>query len=142
MLKGDPGLSPYTAAMPRTLTRERPKFGKLLTELRKEAGLSQYELAGLVGVPQSNIAYWELSDKPPRSEIIPKLAKVLGVAPETFLHGEETRRRRIGPVGKTNRAFEEVSKLPRRQQEKIVEIVSALVTQYKHAHGADNGDET
>lgn len=127
--------------MPRPLTRERPKYGRLLADLRKQAGLSQYELAGLVGVPQSNIAYWELSGKPPRSEIIPKLAKILGVTPETILHGEEVTKKRIGPVGKTNRAFEEVAKLPRRQQEKIVEIVSALVSQYKHVRGAGNGDE-
>src|SRR5882762_7020139 len=33
-------------------------------ELRKAAGLSQYELARYVGVPQANIAFWERSEKP------------------------------------------------------------------------------
>ena len=33
-------------------------------------------------------------------------------------------------AGKVHKVFEEVSKLPRRQQEKIVEVVSALVSQY------------
>ena len=133
-------MRPYTAAMPRPRTREQPKHGKLLAELRKEAGLSQAELADLLEVPQSNIAYWELCAKPPRSELIPRLAKILGVTSETILHGERVTKRNIGPVGKTNRAFEEVAKLPRRQQEKIVEIVSALVSQYNHTRGADNGD--
>ena len=35
-----------------------------------------------------------------------------------------------GPTGKEHKVFGEVSKLPRRQQEKIVEVVSALVGQY------------
>jgi transcriptional regulator with XRE-family HTH domain len=105
----------------------------MLAQLRKEAGLSQYELARLVGVPQSNIAYWELSDKPPRSEIIPRLAKLLGVSAESLLNGREVKRKRNGPVGKTKKAFEEVSKLPRRQQDKIVEFVSALVSQYQQS---------
>jgi len=40
------------------------------------------------------------------------------------------RARKTGPNGKVHKVFEEVSKLPRRQQEKIVEVVSALVSQY------------
>jgi hypothetical protein len=40
------------------------------------------------------------------------------------------RARKTGPTGKVHKIFEEVSELPRRQQEKIVEVVSALVTQY------------
>ena len=48
-------------------------------QLRQAAGLSQAELARLVGESQQNVAYWELSDKPPRSDAIPKLAKVLGL---------------------------------------------------------------
>ena len=28
-------------------------------ELRKSAGLSQYELAEMLAVPQSNVAFWE-----------------------------------------------------------------------------------
>lgn len=40
------------------------------------------------------------------------------------------RARKSGPTGKMHKIFEEVSKLPRRQQEKIVEVVSALVSQY------------
>jgi hypothetical protein len=34
-----------------------------------------------------------------------------------------------------HKVFEEVSKLPRRQQEKIIEFVSAFVNQYKQSKG-------
>jgi hypothetical protein len=48
------------------------------------------------------------------------------------------RARKTGPTSKVHKSFEEVSKLPRRQQEKIVEVVSALVSQY--AQGRQRGD--
>ena len=38
-------------------------------------------------------------------------------------------RPRGGPVGKTRQVFETVSHLPRHQQQKIIEVVEALVAQ-------------
>jgi hypothetical protein len=84
-------------------------------------------------VPQANIAFWEWSDKPPRSDLLPKLAKALSVNVEQLLVGSEKSRSVTTrqPVGEVQRAFEEVRKLPRRQQRKILETVYALVEQYK-----------
>ena len=53
-----------------------------LAALRKDAGLSQYELARYVGVPQANIAFWERSEKPLRSDVLSKMAQALGVTLE------------------------------------------------------------
>lgn len=122
---------PYTRDMARTLKRQRPKQGARLAALRRAAGLTQVELAQLVGESQQNIAFWEQSEKPPRSDVLPKLAKVLGIKIEQILEGDLPQTRRAGPVGKVQKIFEEVSTLPRKQQERIVETVSALVAQYK-----------
>ena len=104
-----------------------------MRELRLAAGLSQTELARIIGVPQPNIAYWELSEKPPRSDVIPKMAEALGVRVDDILigDGQVVRERRGGPTGKVRQVFEDVSRLPRRQQEKVVEFVSAFVKQYE-----------
>lgn len=134
-IKNDPLC--YIGIMSRTLLRERPSQGERLLELRKAANLSQAELAELVGETQRNIAYWEQSDKPPRSDVLPKLAEVLGVRMEDLVNTVTTPKRRGGPVGKVRQIFEEVSQLPRKEQNKIVETVSALVNQYKR-----NGLET
>jgi hypothetical protein len=37
--------------------------------------------------------------------------------------------RRPGPVGRVQKAFEKVARLPRRQQDKIIEFVEAFVAQ-------------
>jgi transcriptional regulator with XRE-family HTH domain len=109
-----------------------------LAELRKDAALSQYELARYVGVPQANIAFWERSEKPPRSEVLPKMAEALGVSVEYLLNvdaGKSTARKAAKsngrPAGKVREVFDRVSKLPRRQQEHIVNWVSAYVSQYE-----------
>ena len=123
----------YNGNMPQQLSRQRPKQGARLMELRKTAHLTQTELAELVGETQTNIAYWEQSDKPPRSDVIPKLAEVLGVHVTAFLAMDRPPLRRNGPVGKVQRVFEDVSKLPRRYQTRIIETVSALVKDYKRS---------
>lgn len=113
----------------------RPKQGAHLLALRKAAGLTQTELADFLGVPQANIAFWEWSDKPPRSDLLPKMAKALGVRVEQLIigAGSSALAARPGPVGEVQRAFEEVRRLPRRQQRKVIEMVFALVEQYKRA---------
>lgn len=125
--------------MPRTLSKPRPPQGAHLAALRQATGLSQYELAAQVGEAQANIAFWERSAKPPRSDVLPKLAQALGVRVEELLLIETAKGkvastalpRRNAPSGKVRQVFEEVSTLPRAQQQKVVEFVSAFVKQYQ-----------
>lgn len=126
-----PKIRAYDLRMPQRAPKSRPPQGARLADLRRAAGLTQVELAKLLGETQQNITFWEHSDKPPRSEILPKLAKVLGVSVEQLLGISPLADRRPGPVGKTQKAFEEVARLPRSQQDKIVEIVEALVDQFR-----------
>jgi transcriptional regulator with XRE-family HTH domain len=127
---------PYTGFVPRKPKRPRgprPKQGARLLALRKAAGLTQTELARFLEVPQPNITFWEWSDKPPRSDVLPKMAEALGVGVEDLLFESraETLAKRPGPVGEVQRAFEEVRSLPRKQQRKVVEFVFAFVNEYK-----------
>jgi transcriptional regulator with XRE-family HTH domain len=98
-----------------------------------------------VGAPQSNIAFWERSEKPPRSDVLPKMAQALGVSVEDLLIvGDEKLPRRKAtksngrPAGKVRQVFDRVSKLPRRQQEHIVNWVSAYVSQYEQTSRANH----
>lgn len=123
--------------MARKLSKPRTEQGMRIAQLRKAAGLTQHELAKALGVPQSNIAFWERTDKPPRSDLLPKMAQILGVSVEDLLDTSQTItiRRQSGPTGKVRELFERVAKLPRRQQEKIVEFVLPFVSHYEqHQH--------
>jgi|SRR3990167_4289002 len=125
------GKKPYDVDMARKATRAKPKQGAYLAELRKAAGLSQAELGRLTGETQQNIAFWEQCDYPPRSDILIKMSKVLGVAVEDLLTGQPTQKRKGGPTGKVQKIFEDVSRLPKRQQEKIIDVVTAFVSQHQ-----------
>lgn len=127
----------YNLLMARKLSKPRPKLGAHLAALRVNAGLSQEELAQRTGVLQQTIAFWEQSDKPPRSEVLQYLADALGVTVETLLSengGAVAAKKKGGPDGKLRRIFEDASRLPRRQQEKIGEFLSAFINQYRQSH--------
>jgi len=102
-----------------------------LRELRETAGLSVRELARQIGEQHTNVLYWESSGNLPRSDVLVPMAKALGVSVEVLL-GEPTRRT-VKPGGKAGVVFEAVSKLPRRQQQKILEVVEAMVAQHSKA---------
>ncbi len=53
------------------------KFGKTLYELRKQAGLSQKELANLLDVAQASINYWEKGQRIPSLEAAKNISTFL-----------------------------------------------------------------
>lgn len=109
------------------------KFGSRLAASRRAAGLSQNDLAAKLGVPQSNISFWERGEKPPRGEILPQLAATLGVSLDELLGVTPPKPKRTVAQGRLQKVFEQAGKLPRRQQEKIAEVVAALVAQHDKA---------
>jgi len=110
---------PYTAAMSKAA-------GSLLRSLREASGLSLRELARQIGEQPTNLSYWERTGNLPRADLIIPIAQALGVSPEEIL-GEAKPKRAAAPGGKVRTVFEQVQKLPRRQQDKIVEVVEALL---------------
>lgn len=104
-----------------------------LRSLREKAGLTLRELARQIDVHPSNVSFWETSGNLPRFDVLVPMAKALGVTVEEIL-GEGKPRRNAGPGGKAGRVFESVFRLPRRQQQKIVEVVEALVEKQTSSH--------
>jgi len=127
---------PYTSSMGRLLTKPRAEQGARLLKFRLGAGISQVELAALIGESQQNVAYWERAEKPPRSDVLAKIAKVLGVKMEDLLSISAEVPKKSGPTGRLQTLFDEVARLPRGQQQKVIEFVSAFVMQYRQAKAA------
>ena len=126
----------YPLAMPRPLKKPRPAQGEHLANLRRAAGLTQTALAELIGEPQTTIATWEISARPPRSSVLPKLAKALGVTVEDVLNVKRARSPgKRGPVSKLHKLLDEVSQLPRRQQDRLAEMVSIFLEQERRRAG-------
>lgn len=63
-------------------------IGKNIRVLRKQAGLTQVDLAKALGIKQQVVANYEKEVTNPEVAKLPTLAKVLGVAIEALFHAE------------------------------------------------------
>jgi transcriptional regulator with XRE-family HTH domain len=118
----------------RPSTQPRCGFGERLLRAREAAGLSQADLAGKLGVLQRTIAYWERRPSSLRPERIAELALALNVPAEQLLYEAPPKGKGArGPTGKVRSTIEQVEKLPKREQARILEVVEALIAQHGRA---------
>jgi transcriptional regulator with XRE-family HTH domain len=99
-----------------------------LRELRQASGLSQRQLARLIGQDSSNVSFWERTGRLPRVDLVIPIAKALGVTVEELL-GQPKPSRVTAPGGRARQLFEAVSRMPRRQQDKVLDILEPFVRQ-------------
>jgi transcriptional regulator with XRE-family HTH domain len=116
---------PMTAGRPAKFTRSA--FGEKLFAARLQMGLSQIQLAEKLGITQSTYAGWERRTTALRPDYIAKIASALNVSVDSLLGRENGGKRKGGPVGQARRVFEEVSRLPRHKQQRILGIVEDLL---------------
>lgn len=64
-------------------------FAERLKELRKQAHLTQVELAKRLGIGQSSYADWERGRKKPTQENLVKISQVLGVSIDYLVGNSE-----------------------------------------------------
>jgi transcriptional regulator with XRE-family HTH domain len=115
----------------RPTSKPRSELGERLVAARERAGITQQQLADKIGSNQKVIAYWERNDVALRVDQINAVASALKVSPADLLNGSEPKARGTGPAGRAKIMFESVSKLPRKQQQKILDVVQALVAQHQ-----------
>lgn len=65
------------------------KVGKYLTELRKEKGLTQEQLAEIIGVSNKTISKWETGINVPDTYFLYALSKEFNVSVQDILNGEK-----------------------------------------------------
>lgn len=67
------------------------EFSERLKELRKQAHLTQVELASKLGIVQSSYADWERGKKKPTQDNLVKIAQVLNVSVDYLVGNSEER---------------------------------------------------
>jgi len=126
------GIDPYNALMHpggRPTERKRPELGERIAQARERAGMSQYELAEKLGVSQPTVVAWERKAINIRSDTLAKLTAVLKVSADELLGLKPIRER--GPAGRNKQVFDELTQLPRRQQERILATVEDMLVAQK-----------
>ncbi len=64
------------------------KFGNFLCMLREKKGMTQAEIANMLGVTTAAVSKWENGSSKPRVDVLIKLAKILDVRVEELMSGE------------------------------------------------------
>jgi len=114
------------------------ELGNRISILRKDAGLTQVQLAQALNVSQQAVQSWEAGRRRIQISILPTVAKILSVSLEGLL-GEETLMspRKRGPASRLEQQIQVISQLPKSKQKFVSEMLDAVIAQAQQA-GTDS----
>jgi transcriptional regulator with XRE-family HTH domain len=104
------------------------KLGDRIATLRNERGLTQVQLAEILGYSQQQVLSFEKGRRRVPVSALPTLSKALGVSVEELL-GTESRPAKRGPTPKLQRQLEQLSQLPRSQQRFVSKMLDTVLQQ-------------
>jgi transcriptional regulator with XRE-family HTH domain len=103
-------------------------LGQRIAHLRKEHGLTQGQLAEVLGISQQQVASFEGGRRRVPVALLPALAKALAVAVHELVdHSAGVAKR--GPTPKLQRQLERVSRLPKAKQKFVSEMLETVLQQ-------------
>jgi transcriptional regulator with XRE-family HTH domain len=113
-------------------------LGHRISALRKEAGLTQVQLAQALSVSQQAVQSWEAGRRRIQISILPTVAKILSVSLEGLL-GEEAENtpRKRGPASRLEQQIQMISQLPKSKQKFVSEMLDTVIAQAQQA-GTDS----
>jgi transcriptional regulator with XRE-family HTH domain len=111
----------------RPAIKEATPFGLRLAAARKDAGLTQTELADSLGTTQRVIAYWERESVGLKADQLVSIASALGVSVDSLLGLPSKPKRSGGPSGRARKLFEQVTSLPRGSQQKVLDMFETVL---------------
>jgi transcriptional regulator with XRE-family HTH domain len=108
------------------------EFKDRLKKIRTEKGLSQSQLARAIEVHVTNISRYERGENMPTSEVLAKLAGVLGVTADFLMDGSVNDKAQIAISDKELlNQFKEVEKLSQEDKHLIKTFIDAFLTKRK-----------
>jgi transcriptional regulator with XRE-family HTH domain len=116
--------------MPRKV-RPTSAFGERLADLRAERGITQAQLAAMIGSSQRAISAYETVAEYPPTPVVVELAKVLKVSTDELLGVKPLRAARAAEDPEVRRLwkkFQQVLALPEKDRRAVIRLVNSLVS--------------
>lgn len=104
-------------------------LGQRLLELRKAQGLTQSQLAELLGISQQLVAFYEKGHRRVPVDLLPEVARLLAVSVEELLGLHTGPPPKRGPTPKLQQQLERLSRLPRAKQRFVSEMLESVLQQ-------------
>jgi transcriptional regulator with XRE-family HTH domain len=102
--------------------------GQRIAELRREAGMTQAQLAELLQLKQQVVASYEIARRRLPLSLLPAMAKSLGVTVEELI-GTPSENAKRGPTPKLQRQVQQVLHLPKSKQRFVSEFLDTILQQ-------------
>ncbi len=102
-------------------------FGERLAELRKAAGYTQVEFAQEAGISQRMVAYYESPEAHPPANLLPDMARVLGVSTDELLGVAPTRRTKKTGNTRIERRLAQIEKLEPTEKRQVLQVLDAFI---------------
>jgi transcriptional regulator with XRE-family HTH domain len=119
----------WVSGMPKIKPPASP-FGERLLAIRKAKGISQTDLARMIGASQRAVSYYEVTADYPPVEAVIALAKALGVSTDELLGVKPLKEKPVQRSSEELRLWQRVRKmasLPDRDQRAITRMISLAV---------------
>lgn len=104
------------------------QLGERIAALRNDRGLTQVQLAEILGYSQQQILSFEKGRRRVPVSALPDLSKALGVSLEELL-GTQTPPAKRGPTPKLQQQLEQLAQLPRSQQRFVSQMLDTVLQQ-------------
>ncbi len=108
-----------------------------VVELRKARGLTQYDLADLIGTTQRTISYYENEGGHPQAPVMAVLARALNISTDELLgvkkgvrtsQAKKTAANHEDPeIRRVWKKFQQLLTLPEKDQRAVIRLVNSLV---------------
>lgn len=114
------------------LSEMKETLADRMQSLRKQAGLTQVDLADKIGVSKSQFIRYEGKNVQPPANIMNKLADALGTSVDFLISGDKNEKARASlKNSELIQRFKEVDSLPEDEQGVLIKIISAYVRDYR-----------
>ncbi len=107
--------------------KQEETVGQRLARLRRDRGITQEELAGMLGVAQPMISGWERDSFRLNGEVIIALTQILGASADEILGIAEPRAGAPIKNRRLLRKLQQLEQLPRRDQEALLRTIDAFL---------------
>lgn len=102
---------------------------------RKDADLTQQQLADSLGIPQPQLASYEVGRRRVPVSLLPRLARAVAVPIDALIDEDAMPssvqgRARRGPPSRLEQQLQKISQLPKARQKFVVEMLDTVLAQH------------
>jgi transcriptional regulator with XRE-family HTH domain len=105
------------------------QLGARIAALRKDQGMTQVQLAEILGLTQQMVASYEVGRRRVPVSLLPQIAETLAVSLEELIGKKDVQPAKRGPAPKLQQQIERIQRLPRAKQRFVIEMLDTVLAQ-------------